>query len=149
MQSQPVADASVSPADQEPPALLHFQQVKETDFDPLGTSGQTSAGGDGLLSELASLEEPTQSSMSLLLPTQTTPLTSTQADLSSAFGLTTNLAPPTSTSVANSMGLSSISTSTGGMGMGLHTTGSMGMSTGGMSADVSSGGLQVLSKDFS
>ena len=80
------------------------------------------------------------------MPTQTTPLvSSTQTDSSSAFGLTAELAPPTSAGVAYSTGLGtgSIGMNTGGMGLSPYATGNMVMSTGGMSVGVGSSGIQV------
>ena len=145
LQSLPAPNDPVKPNDPESPALLDFEQDRKTEFDPLA-SGQMSTSGGSLLSELSSLEPPMQhSSASLLLPTQPTPLVSTQAAGSSAFGLTADLVPPTNTSVAYSMGLSTsgMGMNTGGMGMGLHTAGSMGMSTGMMPVGMGTSGLQV------
>ena len=140
LQGPPAPSDPVKPTGPESPPLLDFEQDEKTEFDPLA-SGQTSTSELGLLSELSSLEAPKQSSSaSLLLPTQTTPFVATQADCSSAFGLTADLAPTASTSVPYIIGLS-----TSGIGMNsLHTAGSMSMvSTGGVAAGVANSGLQV------
>ena len=149
LQSPSVPKDPVKPTDPQSPTLLSFEQDRKTEFDPIA-SGQTSTSGGSLLSELSSLEAPTQSSSaSLLLPTQTTPLVPTQANSSSAFGLTADLAPPISAGVAYSIGhTSGIGMNAGGMGMGLHTAGSMGTGTGGMSIGTGSSGIQVLSEAF-